>query len=99
MNGIDASANNRPSVTGTPKIRKPASIANSRPQNRPNAVADRLGQTTITVTSCNCDGATPATGCFMVVESYESRVESQILIERTYQTRRDLASATHSRML
>ena len=62
MNGIDASANSRPNVNGTPKIGKPSSMANKRPQKRPGAVAERDGHTVITVTSFNCEGATPAIG-------------------------------------
>jgi hypothetical protein len=65
MKGMDTSAINRPNVNGTPKTRGPYSFANHRPHHRPKPVADNDGQTVITVTSFNCDGATPEMACFM----------------------------------
>jgi pimeloyl-ACP methyl ester carboxylesterase len=65
MKGIDARAISRPSVTGTPKIRGPISKEYNRPKNRPAAVAESDGQTTIFVTSLSCEGATPAMGWIM----------------------------------
>src|SRR5690349_13316036 len=86
MNGIEARAKSRPSVSGTPNTAKPISIANSRPQNLPDAVADNDGQTVITVTSCNCVGATPGIACFME-RVWSGRILSKGYANRALNTR------------